>query len=94
MPDVFTKYCPEPTGRYPFNKDLRIYLRFRVDYRKNRDEHTDQIIYRPSLRLAYQASQELRLETEIGGEYPDREIVDGSTKDRRYFFNIGYRADF
>jgi hypothetical protein len=80
--------------RYPFNRDLRINPRFRVDYRKNRDDDTDQIIYRPSLRLTYQARRKLRLEAEIGGEYSDREIIDGSTKDRSYFFNIGYRADF
>jgi hypothetical protein len=80
--------------RYPFTRDLRINPRFRVDYRKNRDDDTDQMIYRPSLRMSYQARRKLRLEAEIGGEYSDREIVDGSTKDRSYFFNIGYRSDF
>jgi len=80
--------------RYPFTRDLRINPRFRVDYRKNRDDDTDQMIYRPSLRMSYQAKRKLRLEAEIGGEYSDREIVDGSTKDRSYFFNIGYRSDF
>jgi tetratricopeptide (TPR) repeat protein len=81
--------------RYPFfNRDLRINPRFRFDYRKNRDDDTNQKIYRPSLRLTYQAKRKLRLEAEIGGEYSDREIVDGSTKDRSYFFSLGYRADF
>jgi len=80
--------------RYPFNRDLRINPKFRVDYRKNRDDDTDQMIYRPSLRLTYQAMRKLRLEAEIGGEYSDREIIDGSQKDRSYYFNIGYRSDF
>lgn len=80
--------------RYPFNRKLRINPRFRADYRKNRDDDTDQMIYRPSLRLSYQAMRKLRLEAELGGEYSDREIVDGSTKDRSYYFNIGYRSDF
>jgi hypothetical protein len=80
--------------RYPFNRDLRINPKFRVDYRKNRDDDTDQMIYRPSLRLTYQARRKLRLEAEIGGEYSDREIIDGSQKDRSYYFNIGYRSDF
>ena len=80
--------------RYPFNRDLRINPRFRVDYRKNRDDDTDQMIYRPSLRMSYQAMRKLRLEAELGGEYSDREIVDGSTKDRSYYFNVGYRSDF
>lgn len=80
--------------RYPFNRDLRINPRFRVDYRKNRDDNTDQIIYRPALRTSYQVRRKLRLEAEIGGEYSDREIVDGSTKDRSYFFSVGYRSDF
>ena len=31
---------------------------------------------------------------EVGGEYSDREIVDGSEKDRSYFFNLGYRSAF
>ena len=55
--------------RYPFNRDLRINPRFRVDYRKNRDDNTDQIIYRPALRTSYQVRRKLRLEAEIGGEY-------------------------
>jgi hypothetical protein len=80
--------------RYPFNGDLRVNPRLSANYRKNLDDDTDQIIYRPSLRLDYQLRRRLRLEAEIGGEYSDREIVDGSTKDRSYFFSIGYRSDF
>jgi hypothetical protein len=52
------------------------------------------MIYRPSLRLSYRVKRRLRLEAEIGGEYSDREIVDGSQKDGSYFVNLGYRADF
>jgi len=80
--------------RYPFNNDLRINPRFRVDYRNNRNDSTDQVIYRPSMLLAYQVRRRLRLEAEVGGEYSDREVVDGSQKDASYFFNIGYRSDF
>lgn len=80
--------------RYPVTRNLRINPRFRVDYRKNQEDDTDQMIYRPALRMSYQARRKLRLEAEIGGEYSDREIVDDSTKDRSYFFNIGYRSDF
>lgn len=80
--------------RYPFNNNLRINPRFRVDYRKNRDDDTDQMIYRPSLRLSYQLRRRLRLETEAGGEYSRREIADGSEKNGSYYINLGYRADF
>lgn len=80
--------------RYPITRNLRINPRFRVDYRKNQDDDTNQMIYRPALRMSYQARRKLRLEAEIGGEYSDREIVNGSTKDNSYFFNIGYRSDF
>jgi hypothetical protein len=52
------------------------------------------MIYLPSLRLDYRLKRRLRLEAEIGGEYSDREIVDGSEKNRSYFVSIGYRADF
>jgi len=30
----------------------------------------------------------------VGGEWSNREIIDGSEKDRSYFFNLGYRLDF
>jgi len=80
--------------RYPVTRDLRVNPRFRMDYRKNRDNDTDQMIYRPSLRIDYRVKRRLRLESEIGGEYSDREIVEGSDKDSSYFFNVGYRADF
>jgi tetratricopeptide (TPR) repeat protein len=80
--------------RFPVTKDFRVNPRFRMDYRKNRDDSTDQMIYRPSLRLDYRIKRKLRLEAEIGGEYSDQEIVDGSQKDGSYFVNLGYRADF
>jgi hypothetical protein len=80
--------------RYPVTRDLRVNPRFRMDYRKNQDDNTDQMIYRPSLRLDYRVKRRLRLEAEIGGEYSDREIVNGSEKNSSYFVNIGYRADF
>ncbi|MEN8206815.1 MAG: hypothetical protein ABFS24_12500 [Pseudomonadota bacterium] len=80
--------------RYPVTRDFRINPRFRVDYRINRDDNTDQMIYRPSLRLDYRVKRRLRLEAELGGEYSDREIVEGSDKDSSYFVNIGYRIDF
>lgn len=80
--------------RYPVTEDLRVNPRFRMDYRKNRNDDTDQMVYLPSLRLDYRVKRRLRLEAEIGGEYSDREIVDGSEKNRSYFVSIGYRADF
>ena len=73
---------------------LRVNPRFRMDSRKNRDDNTSQVIYRPSLRLEYRMKRRLRLEAEIGGEYSTREIVGGSGKDSSYYFNVGYRADF
>jgi hypothetical protein len=80
--------------RYPVNNDLRINPRFRVDFRKNRNDDSDQLIYRPSLRLNYQVKRRLRLEAELGGEWSERELTDGSDKSRSYFINVGYRADF
>jgi tetratricopeptide (TPR) repeat protein len=80
--------------RYPFSRKLRVNPRLRVDYRNNTTDDTDQFIYRPSLRLTYRAKGRLQLEAEAGGEWSDREIVDGSEKDRSYFAIIGYRMDF
>ena len=80
--------------RYPFSNDLSINPRMRIDYRKNTDDDMDQIIYSPSLRLTYRIKRSLRLEADIGGEWSDEEIVDGSDDSRSYFVNLGYRADF
>ncbi len=80
--------------RYPVTSEFRVNPRFRMDYSNNRDDGTDQITYRPSLRLDYRIKRRLRLEAEIGGEYSDREIVDGSEESNSYFINLGYRADF
>jgi tetratricopeptide (TPR) repeat protein len=80
--------------RYPFSNDLRINPRLRIDYRKNTDDDMDQLIYKPSLRLTYRVKRSLRLEADLGGEWSDEEIVDGSDKSRSYFVSLGYRADF
>jgi hypothetical protein len=80
--------------RYPVVSDLRVNPRFRMDYSSNGDDGTDQITYRPSLRLDYRVKRRLRLEAEIGGEYSDRELVDGAENSSSYFVNMGYRADF
>ncbi len=80
--------------RYPVTSDFRVNPRFRMDYTDRDDDGTDQITYRPSLRMDYRIRRRLRLEAEIGGEYSDRELVDGSGDSRSYFVNMGYRADF
>ena len=80
--------------RYPVTSDFRINPRFRVDFRNNSNDDSDQVIYRPSLRLNYQLKRRLRFEAELGGEWSEREITDGSDKSRSYFITIGYRADF
>ena len=80
--------------RYPFSNDLRVNPRLRIDYRKNTDDDMDQMIYTPSLRLTYRIKRSLRLEADIGGEWSDEEIIDGSNKSRSYFVSLGYRADF
>lgn len=80
--------------RYPVSNDFRVNPRFRMDYRNNQDDGTDQVTYRPSLLLDYRVKRRLRLEAEIGGEYSDRELVDGSEESNSYFINLGYRADF
>jgi len=80
--------------RYPFSRDLRVNPRFRVDYRKNATDDSTQFIYRPSLRLTYRVKRRFQLEAEAGGEWSDREIVNGSERDRSYFIIVGYRLDF
>ena len=80
--------------RYPVTSDFRVNPRFRMDYRDNQDDGTDQVTYRPSLLLDYRIKRRLRLEAEVGGEYSDRELVDGSEESNSYFINLGYRADF
>ena len=80
--------------RFLVTRSLRVNPRFRMDSRKNRDDNTGQMIYRPSIRLDYRFKNRLSLEAEFGGEYSNREIVDDSGKDSSYFFSIGYRADF
>lgn len=80
--------------RYPVTNDLRINPKFRVDFRKNQTDDTEQFIYRPSARVSWRVKRRLRLEAEAGGEWSDQEIVTGSTASRSYFINLGYRADF
>lgn len=80
--------------RFPVTGNLRVNPRMRVDYRRNRDDDTSQMIYQPSVRMSYQVKRRLRIEAEVGGEWSNREIIDGSEKDRSYFFNLGYRLDF
>jgi len=80
--------------RYPFSRELRVNPRLRVDFRKNNTDDTNQLIYRPSMRLTYRVKRRFQLEVEAGGEWSDREIVDGSEKDRSYFAIAGYRLDF
>jgi len=80
--------------RYPVVSDFRVNPRFRMDYSNRDADGTDQITYRPSLRLDYRVKRRLRLEAEIGGEYSDRELVNGSGDSSSYFVNIGYRTDF
>jgi len=80
--------------RYPVTTDFRVNPRFRVDFRKNLSDGSEQFIYRPSARITWRAKRRFRLEAELGGEWSDREIVTGSTESRSYFVNLGYRADF
>ena len=80
--------------RFLVTRSLRVNPRFRMDSRKNRDDNTGQMVYRPSIRLDYRVKNRLSLEAEVGGEYSNREIIDDSGKDSSYFFSIGYRADF
>ena len=80
--------------RYPVTNNFRLNPRFRVDFRKNQTDNTEQFIYRPSIRITWRAKRRFRLEGELGGEWSDQEIVTGSTSSRSYFVNLGYRADF
>ena len=80
--------------RFLVTRDFRVNPRFRMDSRKNRDNNTGQMVYRPSIRLDYRVKNRLSLEAEIGGEYSSREIVNDSGIDSSYFVYVGYRADF
>jgi tetratricopeptide (TPR) repeat protein len=80
--------------RYPVNADFRVNPRLQVDFRRNLEDDTEQYIIRPSTRLSWNIRRSFRLETELGGEWSDREIVIGSTESSSYFVNLGYRADF
>ena len=80
--------------RFLVTRNFRVNPRFRMDSRKNRDNNTGQMVYRPSIRLDYRVKNRLSLEAEIGGEYSSREIVNDSGIDSSYFVYVGYRADF
>lgn len=80
--------------RYPVSNALRVNPRLRVDLRKNRNDSTEQVILRPSLRLTYRVKRRFRLEGELGGEWSDRKLVASTEESNSYFLNVGYRVDF
>jgi len=80
--------------RFLVSRDIRVNPRFRMDDIKNRVNNTGQLVYVPSIRFDYRFKRRFSLEAEIGGEYSNREIINGSGTDSSYFVNVGYRADF
>ena len=81
-------------SRYPVTSKFRINPRFRVDFRKNKSDDSEQTTYRPFLRLSYKLKRGFRAEADAGGEWSNRNLTDTTDKDRSWFVNAGYRMDF
>ena len=80
--------------RYPLTDGLRINPRLQFSYREFDFDQSEQWIATPSLRLLYRFARRYRLEVEVGGEWSDRELAEGSSDYSAYFIYAGYRADF
>lgn len=80
--------------RYPINKAWRVNPRFRVDYRTNKDDDTNQWIYAPSIVTDYLWRKRYRFELETGGEWSQRQLTTTNEDTSSYFVYVGYRADF
>jgi hypothetical protein len=81
-------------SRYPVTSKLNLNPRFRIDYRENASDDSTQTIYRPFLRVNYRMKRSLLFESDIGGEWSNRDLTDDTDKTRSWFANIGYRQDF
>ncbi len=80
--------------RYPVSRELRLNPRFRVDFRENRNNNSEQWIYAPSIQVDYVWRKKYRFEVETGGEWSERQLTTSSEDTVSYFIYLGYRADF
>jgi tetratricopeptide (TPR) repeat protein len=80
--------------RYPLTRKVRINPRILISYREAELYESKQWIAAPALRLLYMLSRRYRLELEVGGEWSDQKLAEGSSDYSAYFIYAGYRADF
>ncbi len=80
--------------RFPITRKIRVRPRLRIDRREDIDDGDIETTIRPSLKINYRLSRKMRLEFETGYEWETIEDAMGKTRNRGYFFNIGYRKTF
>jgi len=80
-------------ARYPYNDELRLNPRFRIDLRDNPDG-SNEIVLRPELRVVYRVKRTLNLELELGSEWIDLDLGNSKEQTLDYFLIVGYRLDF
>jgi len=80
-------------SRYPYNKKWRLNPRLRIDFQQ-REANSENIKYRPSLRVDWRAKRNIKFEMEAGYEYSDITDTVGDREESSFFINLGYIADF
>jgi tetratricopeptide (TPR) repeat protein len=80
--------------RYPVTRKLRINPKFKVRYRDNHIDNSNQVIYTPSLQLTYRVRRNFQLEAEVSADFEERKLAGETEHNRDYFFLLGYRYDF
>lgn len=80
--------------RFSINRDFRVNPRVQLEFRENKAGGGDRFNVRPILRVAYRFKRWLRLETEGGMEWTRETSLGERERSRRYFFTLGFRADF
>ena len=80
--------------RFPFGRAWRVNPRLRVDRREILSDNSEELLYRPGLRIQYRRSQKFRLDFEVGRQFSQRETNTIDLDRKSYFFNVGYQVFF
>lgn len=87
-------YSANINTRYPITSNLRINPRFLIDYRTVNGSSSEQLKFRPLVRLEYRWKRRYNFELEGGLEFSTDETSTTVDDRRGYFLTVGYRIDF
>jgi len=81
------------SSRLPVGQHWRFYPRLRIDHRTWKETDQTQWSIGPVMRVEY-AWDKLRFEAELGGDWTNRELPDGTERTVGTYGSIGYRYEF